>query len=271
MKNNRITSCALLLFLLAVVSLCFSSETPTTLRDASLVLKIDDYDAARNQVLRLGGQHNARILGSSTLVNYQGKKQGWLRLAVTAEELNELCHSLRGLGKLYSEKLVASDHTSEVADLARRVGYLRQHEQELIEFLHRPRRMRGSDILYLQERTLTTRFEMGSAIRRQEDLHRASARGRLSVFLFEPEPRRVFDVGNWYAASSLRARRSLFRVLAKSITAGAFAGYFSIFWIPALVVLYLFAKRRLHSLASPLKPEGPAPHDVTPGAPPSVS
>lgn len=260
-KYNRITSSALLLFLLAAASLGFSSETPTTLQDASLVLKVDDYDAARNQVLRLGVQHDARILGSSTQVDFQGKKQGWLRLEVTAEKLNELSHSLRGMGKLYSEKLAASDHSSEVADLDRRVGYLRQHEQELLEFLHRPRRMRGSDILYLQERTLTTRFQMGSAIQRQEDLRRAAARGRVSVFLFEPEPRRVLDVGNWYAAATLRARRSLFRVLAKSVTAGAFVGYFSIFWIPALVVLYLFGRRMLSFLTFPLKPERPTPRD----------
>jgi hypothetical protein len=143
---------------------------------------------------------------------------------------------------LYAESVRTGDDTSQYEELGRRIVRLREHQQRLAGLLESPRRMRGSDILYLQERLFRAGVDEGQLLQRRVDLERAGRIGTLVVELFEPEPRRAMDLGNWYAGAMLRARTALYRNLAHVVTAGAYALAFAPFWIPGLVVAVVLGR-----------------------------
>ncbi len=236
---------------------------PRLVRGAAITLKVRDLDASRTRLLQAVQSFDATPLGSVVRVNFQGKKDGWVRFALPAERLQGCLDAVRALGILAAEKVDVRDRTREYEDLKERISHLRAHEKELLETLNFPRRMRGSDILYMQERLLTTRFEISGATQSLLALESSCRTASLVVSLFEPEPRRGLDVGNWYASAALRARTSALRLLAKGVTAGVFALYFSWVWIPALIVLAILGvklrawARRLDEGRRPEAPGSP--------------
>jgi hypothetical protein len=211
-------------------------------RGGSIVLKVVDYDPARERVLGAALQQGAALLGSRTEVNFEGKKHGWLRFRLAADRLPLLLPSVRTVGKLYAESIRTGDDTSQYEELGRRIVRLREHQQRLAGLLESPRRMRGSDILYLQERLFRAGVDEGQLLQRRVDLERAGRIGTLVVELFEAEPRRAMDLGNWYAGAMLRARTALYRNIAHAVTAGAYALAFAPFWIPGLVVAVVLGR-----------------------------
>jgi hypothetical protein len=209
------------------------------IRSGAIAVKVTDYDAARQQLLDAAQRQGAELLKSRTEVNSQGKKHGWLWFRVAADGLPLLLPAVRGVGKLYAENLATAEHTAEYEGLARRVDRLQEHQQRLAALLQSPRRLRGSDILYIQERLFRAGVDEGALRQRRVDLERAARVNTLAVELFEPEPRRVMDLGNYYAGSALRARTALYRLLARALTAGAYALIFAPVWAPALLVVLL--------------------------------
>jgi hypothetical protein len=205
-------------------------------RGGSIVLKINDYEPARQQVLAAARRAGAELVDSHSEVNFQGKRHGWLRFRLTAAEVPGFLTGVRGVGKLFAENITSADHLSEYEDLERRVERLREHQERLEGLLKNGRRLRGSDILYIQERLFRAGVDEGMLLQRRLELERAARASNITVELFEPEPRRAMDLGNWYAGAALRAKTDLFRFLAKAATAGAYALFFAPFWVPALVI-----------------------------------
>lgn len=88
-------------------------------------------------------------------------------------EMDGLLADIRGIGKFAGDNLQTYDRTAEYEMLGRRVAALKQNEDELQRFLHSPRHMRGSDILYVQCRLYHARLETAHAAQEQENLHQA--------------------------------------------------------------------------------------------------
>jgi hypothetical protein len=212
------------------------------IRSGDIVLKVDDFLGARRRVLDLARRHGAELRDSQTTVNFQGKKAGWLLLAMNVGELDRLTDEIRQTGKLYSEHVQTTDQTTDHETLVRRVALLGQNERELLSFMHGRRDMKGSDILYVQSRLFQSRVEASDAVQEQLALERASQRSEIRVSLFEPQPRRTLDMGNWRAQASYRAKTAAVLLAAKAVTGLYFAVYFAPAWIPLLLILF-FAGR----------------------------
>jgi Domain of unknown function (DUF4349) len=223
------------------------------IRNGMIAVKVVDYDAARQRVLDAALQQGAELLKSRTEVNFQGKKHGWMWFLVAADRLPRLLPEVLGVGKLYAENLATTEHTPEYEGLARRVDQLHEHQQRLQALLESRRRLRGSDILYIQERLFRAGVDEGTLRQRRVDLERAAQVNTLAVELFEPEPRRVMDLGNYYAGAALRARVAFHRLLARALTLGAYVLIFAPVWIPALFAAFLtrrWLRRRLAGIAA---------------------
>jgi hypothetical protein len=226
-----------------------AAETPTS-RGAVLVLKVADYDATRLNVLALAARHQGEVRSARTEVNFQGKRHGRMTLLVPTGRLDAALAEARGLGRLYSEALGAAEHASEHQELARREVRLREHEVRLAALLGGSRRLRGSDLLFIQERLFRAGVDQELLRQRRLDLERAGRRAELTVELFEPEPRRVADAGNWYAGATLRARTVWYALLARAVTAGTFALVFAPLWLPALLITLLLLRLALRRIAA---------------------
>ena len=229
-------------------------------RGGTIVLKVTDYDSARQAVVSAAREQGAEgVLSSRTEVDYQGKQHGWMRLRVSADRLTLLLPVVRGVGKLYAERMNTQDHTSEYEELERRIGRLREHQPRLASLLQTSRRLRGSDILFVQERLFRAGVDEGALMQRRADLERSARVATLVVELFEPEPRRAMQLGNYYAGAALRARGALYRYAARALTVGAYVLIFAPLWVPGLLALVLLARwawRRLRLLAARLAPLG---------------
>lgn len=231
---------ALLLGSLLVPRLAWGAEMPT--RGGSIVVKVTDYEAARADLLRDAGAQGAEMLGAKTLVDGKGRKHGWLRFRLPSAQLPALLASAQARGRLYGENVTTTDHASEYEELARRVARLREHQGRLAGILSSNRRLRGGDLLYVQERLFRASVDESLLEQRRADLERDTQTNTLSVELFEPgalppspHPSRL-DLGAWFGRARGLALASWERQLARGATASAYALVFAPLWLPALIV-----------------------------------
>jgi hypothetical protein len=248
MGSPRITAVTAVLWLVSMGAAASAApararpSVPAANRGGTLVVKVTDFDPAREKVIGAAVGQGAELIGSHTQVNFEGRKLGWLRFRMPSDRLARLLPEVRAVGKLYSEHAQTSDCRSEGEELQRRIARLREHEQRLDTLLRSSRRMRGSDLLYLQERLFRASVDEGELEQRRVDLGRAAQVGTLTVELFEPEPRRAMDLGNWYAGAHLRARTALYRELARGMTVLAYALAFAPLWVPGLALAILLGR-----------------------------
>lgn len=226
------------------------ARSPVATRSGYIVLKVSDFQRARSDVLKLARKYGADLREADAEVNMAGENHGELMLSVEAPKLDALMDNVRAVGKLYSERVQTNDRTSYYETLDRRAALLRQNETELLNFMRSPRRMRGSDLLFVQYRLYQTRVEEANAAQERLNLARSSQASLLHVVLFEPQPKRGFDWKNWHASAAYRSKGAFFDVSRKLLTGGYMALWFAPLWVPALVLLLLatrWSRRRVRS------------------------
>lgn len=218
------------------------------IKSGNIVLKVSDYGEARAQVMRLADARKAALHQEKSEANFSGERHGEIVLELDSAQLGPLMEQIRGIGKLYSENVQTSDQTSEYQMLGTRISLLRQNEGELLGFMHSPRRMRGSDILFVQSRLYDSRVQAANVAQERIDIARRSRRAMLSVSLFEPEPHKTFDWGNWRAVASYRAKGSFLYAARKVVTGFFYALYFAPVWIPAVLILFFVGRKLIRAL-----------------------
>ncbi|MEO7717378.1 MAG: DUF4349 domain-containing protein [Capsulimonas sp.] len=214
-------------------------------RGGTVTVKVMDYDMARAQVMESAQRQGAELLEAKTIVNAKGAKHGWVSFSLPAERTGAFLPGAYGLGKLYAEHITAVSGASDYDMLGRRVSSLQKHETRLGGVLQSPRRMRGSDILYLQERLFRANVDEGMLSQQRIDLQRNARVSTVTVEMFEPGTIPVttdiaqIDLRQWFAASAQRAREGLGRQLARGATATAYAMVYAPIWVPLLIVALL--------------------------------
>ena len=227
---------------------------PLLERAATLSLKVPRFADARQRVLDAAAAQGAAVLDSRTEVNPKGRTHGWLRLGVGAAQMQELLNQLSPLGTLYAAHAETTDNTSLAEELGRRTGRLQEHETRLAGILGSNRRMRGGDILFLQERLFRASVDESLLTQQRLDLERDAQSGTILVELFEPgtlpppaHPR--VNAAQWFAQSASLARSARDQTVARAATASAYAVLYAPFWVPVFVVALvlltvLWRKRR---------------------------
>lgn len=224
------------------------TEMPT--RSGSIVVKVAAYEDARRLVLAAAQAQGAEMLGARTLVDVKGRRHGWLRLRLPSPRLPALLTAAGAAGKLYGENVTTSDHASEYEELARRITRLHEHEARLSGILSDGRRLRGGDLLYVQERLFRASVDESLLAQRRADLERDTQANTVQIEMFEPG---TLPLGASPAAPNLArgfvraaglAHARLDRLLARGATAGAYILVYAPLWLPALLVGLLL----LHAL-----------------------
>jgi len=225
-------------------------------RGGAVTLKVDDYSAARRRVLDAARAQGAEVVDARTDVTEKGRRHGWLRLRLGSDRLPALLGEVRQVGKLYAEKVGTAELVSEYEDLEQRVVRLREHQGRLDALLKSPRRLRGSDILYVQERLFRAGVDEGMLRLRRAEIERRTRTSTVIVTLFEPLPTRTLDrarldLTNAYVSARNGAGHRLNRLLARGATALAYAAVFAPLWLPLLAVALLLLRpawKRRHAL-----------------------
>ena len=227
---------------------------------STIVLKVPNYEDARRRALEMAMAQGAELMDAKTEVDAKGRKHGWLQLRLSAAQLPALLPTLQDVGTLYSENVETTDNLSDYEALARRVSRLQQHEVRLNGVLTSDRRMRGSDILFLQERLFRASVDESLLSQQRLDLERSALTSTVQVELFEPgtlpisTPPRPISLPQHFLLAGRLAHDTLNHQLARGATASAYALAYAPFWAPALLIVLLLLrwawKRRCEIFAS---------------------
>jgi Domain of unknown function (DUF4349) len=233
------------LFSVSVVRVCKAQETEASAamskRRGEIVVKVPQFEAARERILKALSLQGAELIDAKTRVNEKGRKHGWITVRLASDRLADALPVIRTAGKLAVENIITSDNTSDYEGLARRADHLSEHQKRLAGILTRERRLRGSDILYVQERLFRASVDEGLLEQKREDIARESRFCTLTIHLFEPLPTRTrdrvhLDVAGHFASAKARALAIVDQNRARAITALAYGLVFAPLWVPLLIV-----------------------------------
>jgi hypothetical protein len=212
---------------------------------ATVVVKVAGYDAARGQIVERLAALGADLVGTWNGLDGKGRRHGWVRVSLPADQMAEAIGIVRASGMVFGERVDTTAETSECESIARRVEQLRAHEGRLAGILANERRLRGSDILFVQDRLFRAGVDEALLEQRRADILRDSQRSILTAELFEPTPTRVVDrerldvAGHWERGRA-HAMAAVDAVRARALTASAYAAVFAPVWIPFLLIaIYL--------------------------------
>ena len=256
--RNRIR--VLLLLSLSIICLVSKSVAQPAMmpiamieRRGEVVVKVDDFEAARERILQALALQGAELIDAKTLVNEKGRKHGWVTIRLATDRLVDALPVVRSAGKLWAENIVTTNQTSEYESLLRRADRLKEHQVRLAGILTSERRLRGSDILYVQERLFRASVDEGLLLQQREDIARDSRLCTLTIRLFEPMPTRTLDrvrldIAGHFASAKARAVEIVDAERARAVTASAYALVFAPVWVP-LFILALIGLRLLWRFA----------------------
>lgn len=224
---------------------------------ATVSLKVASFNEAADAVSAIAVSSGGQILESREFVNGKGKKHGWIRLRVSAPQLGAVMHEAAMQGRLASSAFVATDNRSATEALARRITRLCEHQARLSGLLGGDRRLRGSDILFIQDRLFRAGLDEEDLAQQSVDMGRTERTGTAQIFLFEP-----YSVPALMPAPALSARyRESLSIakghvelaLAKAMTVLAYSVVYAPFWLPvfiAVVLLLSWLWRRRRSVVA---------------------
>jgi hypothetical protein len=193
---------------------------------AALVLKVSSFDTARKNVLAITTAQNGTITEGHAQLVEKGRRHGFLRVSVPAQRFPALWEELRAAGIPSGERLTTTDRWAECVELSRRASRSEGHQKRLDSLLSSNiRKLRGSDILYIEERLGRAENDQDMLRLGREKIERAAQTVRLTIVLFEPYPQPTPRV--------MHPRRDL--LLAWLPTAGLWTFWggigFLIFWL----------------------------------------
>ncbi len=211
-------------------------------RNSAMALKVQSYDASVENADRIALENGGELLDSKTFVNPKGRKHGWIRMRVSSDQLDALRTKLLPLGTLYSESVDAEDQQPEFDSDTRRVSQLEIHQDRLGSVLNGVRRLRGSDILYIQDRLFRAGTDEQDLLQEQDNMRLRAGRSLVFVELFEPNslppaPHRTVALKQRFDSSMSLARSGFTEELGRICTATAYALTFAPIWGTGILVL----------------------------------
>ncbi|MGF1460740.1 MAG: DUF4349 domain-containing protein [Leptolyngbyaceae cyanobacterium] len=148
----------------AVPSIANAQPSTQLIKRATLTLEIDDVESTLETISGILAQHQGELLQlSDTDARADDPRTVDLQLRVPQANLNVVLKSLKALGQVEHQSVVAEDVSTQLVDLQARVRNLRKSEESLLGIMERS----GSipDVLEVSRRELSTVRE---AIERHE-------------------------------------------------------------------------------------------------------
>jgi hypothetical protein len=181
---NRLLVC----MALCICAVSLFAQADLAKRGAAITVKVDSYPESQKALFDLVAKHQGAAADRDSHASEKGKHSGWVRVMVPKGELDSFLVELRQLGRVYGEKMSLQDYTEEHESLGKRAERLKQHEQRLSSILSSNRKLRGSDILYVQERLFRASVDEDLLMQQRNTLAASAQKSSVIVTFFEPTP-----------------------------------------------------------------------------------
>lgn len=155
-------------------------------RGGSITLKVPSYEEAKKKLKEIAASSGGRILDSETLVHQSGRKSGWISVSLPLDKLEAALSEARSLGTLYGENSSIQDFANQKKELLGRIERVKVHRARMLSMLNQGRRMRGSDMLYIQERIFNSELAEESMVRGVARLEQSAHTAGMNISFFEP-------------------------------------------------------------------------------------
>jgi Domain of unknown function (DUF4349) len=236
--------------MLSTASVWAQGEMDIVQRGGALTIKVTDFAATRDQLGAVAKKYGGGVVDSAIQVAEKGRKHGWVRVRVAVEDYNVFLSEARGMGKLYGEKLRTVSQTSRHSELEKRADKLQEHQTRLAGILGDKRRLRGGDLLFIQERLFRAGVDEEMLRQQRTDIAQNAKTATLTVMLFEPLP--IVDDGGFKGRLVARFQTSL-RDTVTSVTnsiADATGGFLLklVLWLPILVCALILWQRHKNAI-----------------------
>jgi hypothetical protein len=137
---------------LAVCATLTAQTLSPITKTSSITIKSKQFEEVRRQLQKIASSQQGTVADSKTDVTAKGRRHGWFRLYIPASNIEVTLAEIRKIGTLVGEKSTVQNRQSELDELTLRRGSLNAHVDRLKGTLNGKKAMRGSDVLYLQER-----------------------------------------------------------------------------------------------------------------------
>ena len=178
--------------------------------------------------------------------NHSGREGTQTRIALAPPSRRSVAETASGDSRyrvLASDKITTTDAATEYETLGARIGELRKHQLRLDTLLHSGRNLRGSDILYVQDRLFRSGVDEAGLAQSRRDLERRAQVAQVSVTLFEPLPvaKPLPPIqavqASWAHGYANAVRRAEFHrsvLTGRLVAAFAFAVVYAPLWFPVI-------------------------------------
>ncbi|MFB9824930.1 DUF4349 domain-containing protein [Halobaculum roseum] len=157
--------------------------------EATVQLRVDDYDAARADLTAMARERGGYVGSSRTQVRGEGNETwttGQLVLRVPSDNYSAAMEAINGTGEVRSVEQSTRDVTEQIVDLEARLESLRAERDRLRELYDRANDT--EDVLAVQRELSDVQTEIERTQARLQSLERRVAYSTITVELHEPRP-----------------------------------------------------------------------------------
>jgi hypothetical protein len=214
----------------------------------SITLKVPNFNEAREAVQHIAERCGGQTVSGQDRVSEKGKPHGWIRIVVPVAQLGAAMSQLRAIGQVYGDSLSQRDFSEDAEDLGSRTVRLKEHQNRLLSMLQSPRHLRGSDLLFVQDRIFRAGLDQDTLGHRRQQLAGEAAVSNISVFLFVPGAMpiakpiaKTFPEKVAFAFGA--AWKSFVKFASDSGMLMAIMLVYSLFWVPFALIVWLIGRR----------------------------
>lgn len=176
-------------------TVCFAQDgslvTPNTTPDvitkgATMLLKTPSFEKLRTDLTRVAADHKGLISDSKTNLSPKGRKYGWFRISVPADQAEGLMADIRPIAKVISEEAKTSNRKSEIDELNLRHQNVVNHIDRLKSSLGSRRSIKGSEILFMEERIFRAETDRDLLLNDRHKVEGSISSASIVVTAYEP-------------------------------------------------------------------------------------
>ncbi len=218
------------------------------IEESNLSLLVKDVVTVRDKIIK-HAQESGGYMVNSTISNPQDAPTATVVIRVPSAQLESTLAFLRSLAvKVVSENLMGKDVTDQYVDIEKRIQLLEKTKARYEEILAQAKEI--SDISNLTQQILNVQSQIDSYLGQKEALAKNAELAKLTIYLSTDEIALPYAPSETWRPDIIfkQAVRSLIKTLRSLGTLSIWLAVYSVIWVPVVLVIIFFKRRRTQQI-----------------------